>query len=716
MPLAVRTNPGIIYPNTASISTVRGTDQTGVEGVWFEADTDLSPAAPAGTSIYNPKLMEPLYRWTFGDPGTFGRIINVLPQSLERNVAYGPKCFHVFGAPGSYTVTLSIYDRATRLKVAEASTTITVKDPATEWSGARTILYDPSGVGDSVNFPGANVQTTLAGCLSAYKALSQTGRLLLKRGEVGIEFLDSGGLGSLDNSFPNFHLGAWGSGAAPRVDMSAIAGGLTREAAMDGSKDITVWGLRWQGEYDDTTETGNARVPFQTSGTTQQGFNTFYQNDMDGFEAVNPGSPNGTSPTEAQENGVFLFLDCSLTNCRNYGLLGSTNNARWGLRGTRMTRSALALAGGDGPGGNTDGDGNDHTTLRLSGNSGDTRFDVYLGQMDMASFAGWPTSGGLPSEQAFLRISNSKVGQYIYADRITGEGYASLDSSAGSGNDNPVNCRFDKCIIIGTDGERNLFTRSYGGTVLDNCLLLHPEVEYSTGAAAWRGFHRYEDQNDSLEDNSAEPQWDQNCTYIDLYPWNGGTDANPFVEGDSPFPLTGHYNGLTHYPNLDIPQTPDTPFEAFVQLFTPRNVSWQWSGSPTPDYTYGTPTHMLAFDGQAGNFTDGLLITNGSGFSARIVKHSDDGTTGTLWLTDVTEGDLSDNDTISDTSSGTASANGDLVLTGVVSAWMPTAASAAYRSATNSGDAKIPVDDIRGYLRDPVHATRGAWDPDATPI
>lgn len=71
-----------------------------------------------------------------------------------------------------------------------------------------------------------------------------------------------------------------------------------------------------------------------------------------------------------------------------------------------------------------------------------------------------------------------------------------------------------------------------------------------------------------------------------------------------------------------------------------------------------TAIRSLNFDGQTGDFTVGLTVTGGtSGATGVIVRVSDSGTTGTLYLNNVS-GTFQDNETITDTSTGSALANG----------------------------------------------------------
>ena len=71
----------------------------------------------------------------------------------------------------------------------------------------------------------------------------------------------------------------------------------------------------------------------------------------------------------------------------------------------------------------------------------------------------------------------------------------------------------------------------------------------------------------------------------------------------------------------------------------------------------------LDYDAQSGNFTPGLMITGGtSGATATIVVDDDDGATGTLTLRMIL-GDFQDGETITDTSTGSATTDGVLLGT-----------------------------------------------------
>lgn len=66
----------------------------------------------------------------------------------------------------------------------------------------------------------------------------------------------------------------------------------------------------------------------------------------------------------------------------------------------------------------------------------------------------------------------------------------------------------------------------------------------------------------------------------------------------------------------------------------------------------------LDYDAETGTFTEGLTVTGGtSGATGTLERLIDDGTTGTLWLRGVT-GTFQDNETITDSSTGSATSDG----------------------------------------------------------
>lgn len=81
------------------------------------------------------------------------------------------------------------------------------------------------------------------------------------------------------------------------------------------------------------------------------------------------------------------------------------------------------------------------------------------------------------------------------------------------------------------------------------------------------------------------------------------------------------------------------------------------TGASKNDVSRVGPLNTLPYDGQTGNFTAGLTVTGGSsGATAIIIADVDGGATGTLTLSNI-NGLFIDNETITDTSTGSAAVN-----------------------------------------------------------
>lgn len=91
----------------------------------------------------------------------------------------------------------------------------------------------------------------------------------------------------------------------------------------------------------------------------------------------------------------------------------------------------------------------------------------------------------------------------------------------------------------------------------------------------------------------------------------------------------------------------------YIKYVTRRGSTTSLNGHDGEQY-YAVGDIRLLYDGQTGDFTEGLTVTGGtSGATGVIVADHDDGTSGALVLRDVA-GTFEDNETITDTSTGSA--------------------------------------------------------------
>ncbi len=125
----------------------------------------------------------------------------------------------------------------------------------------------------------------------------------------------------------------------------------------------------------------------------------------------------------------------------------------------------------------------------------------------------------------------------------------------------------------------------------------------------------------------------------------------------------------------------------------------QLSLEPRVVHLYGSFTGTngsLAYDAQSGDFTAGLTVTGGtSGATGVIVSDTDDGTTGTLVLSNVV-GVFQDNEAITDSSTGAATVDGVIAPADVTTAKGKGILGFYYTS--NNGEMAITLTDQWGGL------------------
>src|SRR4030066_531277 len=119
------------------------------------------------------------YTWSFGDPGSGTWASGAQPGVSSKNSATGPVAAHVFETPGTYPVTLTVFDGT---NTATTNTTITVQDPDTVFAGTNTICFSTSGT--FTGCPAGATQTTTSNFVTAIANQTTNKRLLFRRGET----------------------------------------------------------------------------------------------------------------------------------------------------------------------------------------------------------------------------------------------------------------------------------------------------------------------------------------------------------------------------------------------------------------------------------------------------------------------------------------------------------------------------------------------------
>lgn len=282
--------------------------------------TRLSGPAPlavlfdaSGTTLDTGNAFHQLnYSFNFGDDR--GQTWPISGQPKNAQVG-GPIAAHVFDLPGTYTVRVRAQSST---GYSESTVTVTVQNPDSVYSGTNTVCVSPAS-----NFSGcpsgAATQTTLP---SSYAGK----RVLLHRGE-------SFGQVTIRHADDNVVVGAFGSGAKPRVTKVGISEGNIPVAGVFPDE-ITVMDL-------DITN----GIAHQSSGSRF----LFYRNDLIQAGGVNGISIGGALPYYVEHSGLpassfYVPREMFLVENR---LVGATTITGTPFLSFQAIVSRLAMLGND---------------------------------------------------------------------------------------------------------------------------------------------------------------------------------------------------------------------------------------------------------------------------------------------------------------------------------------------------------------------------------
>lgn len=193
----------------------------------------------ASSSTHTSPDIEPFtdleYLWDFGDAQAGDWSTGALRGS--RNEAIGPLATHVYERPGAYTVRVRVFDASGTQ--AGTQLQISVADPNAVFSGVATTCLALDNL-DWSGCPAGARREVGSSALSAYTNFGGAGRrLLLRRGDV---FSATGSL-RLSGQGPG-QIGAFGSGALPRLQQGAGATCIEFGSTQQATSDFSVFELR----------------------------------------------------------------------------------------------------------------------------------------------------------------------------------------------------------------------------------------------------------------------------------------------------------------------------------------------------------------------------------------------------------------------------------------------------------------------------------------
>lgn len=441
------------------------------EGIQFEAAVSgATVSAPSGRNARDEQFHKLIYIWDFGDPGAVSdKVVNLPAVWNDLNQGRGKFPIHVYGTPGTYTATCSVYELGGTF-VGSDTVSVTIGDPATVFPGNRTILVDPAGAGDTTTYPDSQVVTTWDAGLTALTSLGTTGRLLLKRGET---FTMPAAV-NVSGSYDNFHIGAWGTGARPvLIASTSFSSTMFNGFSSFSGRWMCFVGVDLRGNWDSITETGSDNTCISP---------------LDCHMLVHDcrisGVNNATSgQVAAGLQYMYVMNNTEVTNFRNFGFYNNgSQDAYLGMIGCAVFHDPNAMEGRNGSSG---GPGNKHGPSRLPNGQ-----HVYIDACDLFSRSGWPGD-----HQACLRPNSTTVPGAWTSTHITRcamEGGSPMIqiSHNGAGSVEGCNMLIEDSLMVGTAATGFFVASQYPGQTYRNLLMIKPNTQTFSGSGFWFGAFR----------------------------------------------------------------------------------------------------------------------------------------------------------------------------------------------------------------------------------
>jgi hypothetical protein len=171
----------------------------------------------ASTAVGTGKPFHDLdYQWSFGESGLGNWGTGARASAISRNLDSGPMAAHVFESPGTYTVTLTATDGS---NVGSSTMQVTVTDPEIVFVANTACI---SVAGNFTGCPSGATHITSSDYSGVINGNATVRRFLFNRGET----FTAAGQAKEMRSGPGL-IGAYGSGAAPRWQLTAGKTGLT---------------------------------------------------------------------------------------------------------------------------------------------------------------------------------------------------------------------------------------------------------------------------------------------------------------------------------------------------------------------------------------------------------------------------------------------------------------------------------------------------------
>jgi hypothetical protein len=536
--------------------------------------------------------------WFFDEGGDYEKLSVGHPfRSGGKTFAIGPKSARVFETEGTKNYSCHVIYKGA-YKVVRGS--VTVAAQSSVYNDTNSFYYDPSGTFADEASGASNQYTDAASMKAAIKAYNDDALILLARGQT---FTDMGGVNSWrqDTDFEDQKLTFrdYGTGDKPLLSGDKIH--------VIQAQTVKFLNLRFESGWDASTETGTHDEAIHTRTTDTVDTRVLVHGcDFDGITKA-----TYLDQSLSDGNGFGIISECHITNWQDYGMFNTDD--RMAVIGSYICQNVDALGGGDMA---KPDDSNNHGPYRSSGAR-----QVWWA-CEAFSNNGWFQSGGTPSHNPAFRIWSSsgdeKSASIAGCVFEGGSAVVSLDSSAGgSGPDEPKHLRFTSNVLISTTNSYSVITFCYGGTSIDNNILIIPDRYDNENQPMYHWFLPLIDRIDDAEPYSLEnidpagsapsnfqrPVHVRNNTLVftgtdkfseTIYN-NTETSLDELIRGEDPvFAGSTWENNYVYAPTRVFdPVNNGDPID-LTSFFAPKYKGFRWSGSTTLDANYATGSGELA--------------------------------------------------------------------------------------------------------------------------
>lgn len=556
-----------------SITKVESAYNYAPHGVSFEADysaCSFDTTHPASATVYDERFHDLDIYWTFDDVGTFDKLDRVPTSWKDRNWALHGNVTHVFTAAGSYTVTCVVYEKSSN-KYSQATTTVTVADPASEFPTTQTICIYPTG---------GSAGTVPTGAQTVEASQLRDGDTIWENNKTGVRrWLFQAGTGheytlGVTISDGEHLFGSYGTGDTPVLkptDDQTGPGSANRCVRGLGWNSLKIQGLSFAGNYDpklgDRSDLDPTTISLNCVTSLNTGESVFDDCSMSGF-----GAPSIIIQAGVSNERVVYINNCLIEDFGGqYPVFfsDSTNTGSIaGVTGTAFIQKEDAVSG----------TGNFRAPIRDEGTHRAHYRCLEIFHRDHS--------------QEGIKFLNS-----IPADgdwRVTGHsisveaGLKALSVGGNLSTSRSVNARFSDIIVIGgMRTQTGIMTSSVSGVTIENAFLHLPAIDYYINEL----FRIFTFNFDGIsEAAAASPINIRNCTAVCTRSLAQNNSTTPpfqlALNNSGPNVVTiNESNNILHLPNMSAAST-HVPLDDSTVLFQSRNT---YGYIPT----YGTETGTL---------------------------------------------------------------------------------------------------------------------------